>query len=722
MSTAPKQKEDDLASTVRLRLVDPLGRAIEGLKYEVRQGGRVLSRGVTDAEGRLKQFGTTVGQGVSVMVEQFLTSQMTEIRKLVPWNERFSASLVSGKIKQTARSAEHKPAAPAAGSYQRKTYKVKTGDSLSAIAGRHQTSAQAIADLNRISLEAIIHPGQVLKLPLPSERTGAAPASAPAMTSGSVAESSAPANPTPSAANAQTAGPTEGRHETLGGPPAEPVQTEVPVRPPAPKAPPPTTPVTQQRGENGTPKTELALVCQSACIKLGDTGPLIEELNVRLMGFGGTVSPGVPFNQFTARTEAAVRQFQRDVMGVGPTGKVCGGFLRALDSFRERYPVSLTAMRCRCGHCSGFGNGYRDSKAVRMFKNAAKETPYHGTEFPGMHRALLWSMKAALFYVSVTDKALGYKFLRVSSGYRCWHDNKAHSRKSTNHMGNALDLQFTKGASTTRCAGADVDALRAKVFVKRLGAQLGWPESNLISLETAQQGATSWVHFDVREFDASYKDSRYYAVTQAAVDGDPLVEVARREGRLGLIACGGLVPRVPPSQSKPPDLPLAEQRHPVTSLRVSPQGLDFIKGYEKLSLKAYDDSEGYATIGWGHLIDHSSCAALKGSAAMKPFVNGLTRQQADALLAEDVLQAEQVVKRAVQVPLFQHEYDALVSLIFNLGGFRKCPKLLTKLNTRDYSGCCDEFADITNGGVAGLVARRKGEMKMFRNKVYDSTH
>jgi GH24 family phage-related lysozyme (muramidase) len=53
---------------------------------------------------------------------------------------------------------------------------------------------------------------------------------------------------------------------------------------------------------------------------------------------------------------------------------------------------------------------------------------------------------------------------------------------------------------------------------------------------------------------------------------------------------------------------------------------------------------------------------------------------------------------------------------------QKCPKPLSKLNTKDYSGCCDEFGDITNGGTAGLVTRRKAEMDIFRNSVYNSNH
>jgi GH24 family phage-related lysozyme (muramidase) len=196
--------------------------------------------------------------------------------------------------------------------------------------------------------------------------------------------------------------------------------------------------------------------------------------------------------------------------------------------------------------------------------------------------------------------------------------------------------------------------------------------------------------------------------------------VARREGRLPLINCGGLLP---PAASAPP--PAAgtqgEARLPIESLRLSQKGLDFIKGWEKCSLKPYDDSEGFCTIGWGHLIARKKCASLSKD-ELKPFTDGISQASADTMFSKDLEKQEDIVKEYVQVPLFQHEYDALVSLIFNLGGFKKCPKLLSKLNTKDYSGCCDEFADITNGGTSGLVKRRKAEMNIFRNAVYDSSH
>ena len=58
---------------------------------------------------------------------------------------------------------------------------------------------------------------------------------------------------------------------------------------------------------------------------------------------------------------------------------------------------------------------------------------------------------------------------------------------------------------------------------------------------------------------------------------------------------------------------------------------------------------------------------------------------------------------------------------FNAGGkFFGFEKLLGKLNKANYAGCCAKFSDITNNGVPALVAKRKREMDMFINSVYDN--
>lgn len=678
-------------SRVRIKLVDPTGRAIGKLKFQVKQGKRTVLQGETDQEGRIKEFSSRTGAPLSINVERFTTKDMKCIRELTPWTEIFSVVLVSGKIKEKMTL---EPDKGAAGSYRRKTHTVRAGDTLGAIARSNGTTAREIASLNNMGVEATIHPGQVLKLPA-AEQAGTESTTAP-----SAAKTKTPPRKETPAPAKTAAG--AGKDQT---PNAAETQT-------APS-----------RGENGSPKTTANLSCPGACIKLGDKGTLVEELNIRLIGFGGTVSASIPLDVFTNRTKAAVMQFQKDYMGTLPTGNVCGPTLAALDAFLIQFPIDLATMKCRCNRCSGFGHEFTDSSGAKIFLDKERRKPIPGTEYPGIHRTLPWALRAAIFYTESTRKCPGYRFLKISSGYRCWHDNALHSRTTTNHMGNALDIQFSKIEATTRCAGNDIEAIRSRIFIKCIGAQLGWSDDNKLSLESAKEGATSWVHVDVRQFEKQHKASRYYAVNQSSADGDPMLEIAQRENRLALLCCGGIGTAT--SASSPAHAASGssiETRLEISTLSVSQKGIDFIKGWEQCKLQAYNDSRGYCTIGWGRLIAPQKCETIEQSDNAEKHNFNITQSDADKFLFEDIIKTQNIIKSRVQVPLFQHEYDALASLIFNTGSFKKCPILLSKLNTGDYSGCCDEFADITNNGTPGLIARRNREMKLFRNNSYDTTH
>jgi N-acetylmuramoyl-L-alanine amidase len=87
------------------------------------------------------------------------------------------------------------PAAPASGS---STYTVKAGDTLSAIAGRTGVSLHTLFSLNNLGWNSIIYPGQVIKTSASQAPAPAAPAPQPA-----AAPAPAPA-PAPAAPAAQT--------------------------------------------------------------------------------------------------------------------------------------------------------------------------------------------------------------------------------------------------------------------------------------------------------------------------------------------------------------------------------------------------------------------------------------------------------------------------------------------------------------------------------------
>jgi len=143
--------------------------------------------------------------------------------------------------------------------------------------------------------------------------------------------------------------------------------------------------------------------------------------------------------------------------------------------------------------------------------------------------------------------------------------------------------------------------------------------------------------------------------------------------------------------------------------QVSPQGVDLICGFEGLELKAYDDGVGVCTIGYGTTIYPHGKAVQYGDTC--------TIEQAKNYMQYDLRRFEQAVTAAVNVPLNQNQFDALVSLSYNIGiGAFKNSTLLKLLNASDYHAASHQFdVWIKAGGktVQGLVNRRAVEKTLF---------
>lgn len=140
-------------------------------------------------------------------------------------------------------------------------------------------------------------------------------------------------------------------------------------------------------------------------------------------------------------------------------------------------------------------------------------------------------------------------------------------------------------------------------------------------------------------------------------------------------------------------------------MKISQKGINLIKTFEGLSLKAYKDSVGVVTIGYGSTGPHVSMGQI------------ITEVQAEALLKSDIARFERGVSDLVTAPLNQNQFDALVSFSFNLGlGNLKSSTLLRKLNSLDYQGAAKEFERWNRAGnkvLAGLTRRRKAEKELF---------
>ncbi len=176
---------------------------------------------------------------------------------------------------------------------------------------------------------------------------------------------------------------------------------------------------------------------------------------------------------------------------------------------------------------------------------------------------------------------------------------------------------------------------------------------------------------------------------------------------------------------------LSTPRQNIANYKTSEKGRDFIKEWESFRANAYNDGEGgktgNCTIGYGHLIANKTCEEIT---LPEQFKNGITKAEAERLFNERLVTFENAVKRDITVPLSQNEFDALVSLLFNTrptflndgGKGRGETKIKQHINAGRYHSGADEMADVTNGGVAGLVKRRKAEINMFKNNVYDASH
>src|SRR5262245_22449584 len=116
--------------------------------------------------------------------------------------------------------------------------------------------------------------------------------------------------------------------------------------------------------------------------------------------------------------------------------------------------------------------------------------------------------------------------------------------------------------------------------------------------------------------------------------------------------------------------------------RTSKAGIELIRHFEGEVLRVYKDPVGLLTVGVGHLVKPG-----------EPYTLGqlISREESEALLRQDLREAENAVENLVSEGLSENEFAALVSLTFNIGvsNFRKSP-LLKKLNQGDRAGAANE--------------------------------
>lgn len=156
-------------------------------------------------------------------------------------------------------------------------------------------------------------------------------------------------------------------------------------------------------------------------------------------------------------------------------------------------------------------------------------------------------------------------------------------------------------------------------------------------------------------------------------------------------------------------------------MNVSETAKRFIKNKEGLRLEAYSCPSNVLTIGYGH----TGCNVYSG---MK-----ITKEEAERLFKLDLVVHENNVNKLVKVPLTQGQFDALVSLEYNIGyGNFKSSSILRLVNGKRYKEAGQRFLFENPNAktpeqkykgcwvfseqkkvLPGLVLRRREEQKMF---------
>jgi lysozyme len=148
---------------------------------------------------------------------------------------------------------------------------------------------------------------------------------------------------------------------------------------------------------------------------------------------------------------------------------------------------------------------------------------------------------------------------------------------------------------------------------------------------------------------------------------------------------------------------MSKARIAAGAIAVSAASLVAIATYEGYRGNAYQDSVGVPTIGFGE------------TAGVKMGDKTTPERALVQLLASTEKHAD-AIRACITVPLYQHEFDAYVSLSYQIGAGAFCRStLIKKLNKGDYTGACNELDKWVYAGgkkLPGIVKRRQKEKEM----------
>ena len=269
----------------------------------------------------------------------------------------------------------------------------------------------------------------------------------------------------------------------------------------------------------------------------------------------------------------------------------------------------------------------------------------------------------------------------ISSGYRtpACDVSVGGSGSGPHTRGIAVDVAFYKNG--TAIPSRIISCYLQYVGIKGIGLHCG--------------GTQDWTHFDMRtesvwfgdEVDYSCGYNDFFSYTNTSWD------------------------EVFPEEDKNVKETPKENQTPISNntgrLCASDTIIDLIKSYEGLSLTAYKalPSEEYYTIGYGHYGSDVGANDI------------ITETEAKDILKKDLKIFEDAVNDSLKTSVSQNQFDALVSLAYNIGtGAIARSDIMDFINTDKFGHACVDFPSWRKAGgqiLSGLQNRREKEMQIF---------
>lgn len=145
-------------------------------------------------------------------------------------------------------------------------------------------------------------------------------------------------------------------------------------------------------------------------------------------------------------------------------------------------------------------------------------------------------------------------------------------------------------------------------------------------------------------------------------------------------------------------------------MKTSQKGIDLIKEFEGYSERVYMCAGGKYTIGYGH------------TRGVEPG-DTCTREKAEEYLRQDLVDAEQTIDALINVSLSQNQFDALVSLVYNIGSGNFFDSTIRRVinckisDPEEYRRAWMMWVKSKGKVLKGLVRRREAEYELFSGNI-----